>query len=125
VTVSCGVRGLLHAGIHREDIDQACDLQDPAHRLLRGRQGQVTAASPSPFQYSQQHRQTGVADALKVRQVHDDPLSGVVDRLPGQAALILLPPEHAVSPGVSSPVVRNENLELITGEGKRRARLYR
>jgi len=56
-------RGLFHAGIHREDMDQASGLQHPAHRLLAGGQGQVTAASPSPLPYSQQHRQAAVADA--------------------------------------------------------------
>ena len=70
--LSCAARGLFHTGINREDIDQASSLQNPPHRLLRGCQRQVTAALPSPFPYSQQHRQAAVADALQARQVHDD-----------------------------------------------------
>ena len=65
-------RGLFHAGIHREDIDQTGGFQDPAHRRLRRGQGQVAAAGPGPFPYPQQHGQAAVADALQGRQVHDD-----------------------------------------------------
>ena len=36
---------LFHAGINREDIDQAGDFQDPADLLLRGGQGLITPAS--------------------------------------------------------------------------------
>ena len=70
--LSYAVRRLFYAGIHREDIDQARGFQNVAHRLLRSGQAQVTASSPSPFPYSQQHRQAAVADAVQTRQVDDD-----------------------------------------------------
>jgi hypothetical protein len=58
--------------MHREDIDQASGFQEPAHRRLRGSQAQVAAVLPGPFPDPKQHRQTAVADALQVCQVHDD-----------------------------------------------------
>ena len=70
--LSCAARRLFYAGVHREDIDQARGFQNLAHRLLRSGQKQVTAVSPCPFPYSQQHRQTAVADAVQIRQVDDD-----------------------------------------------------
>jgi hypothetical protein len=56
--------GLIHAAVHREDINQAGGLENPAHGRLRGDQRQVTTVATSPSPYSQQHRQTAVADAL-------------------------------------------------------------
>jgi hypothetical protein len=53
-------------------MDQARDFQDPAHRLLRSGQRQVTAASPNPFPHLQQHGKAAVADAVQTRQVDDD-----------------------------------------------------
>jgi len=70
--LSYAVRRLFYAGMHREDIDEARGFQNVAHRLLRSGQAQVTASSPSPFPYSQQHRQAAVADAVQTRQVDDD-----------------------------------------------------
>jgi hypothetical protein len=50
-------RGLLHAGIDREDIDQAGDTQDPADLLLRGGQSHVATGFPGPLQHAHQHSQ--------------------------------------------------------------------
>ena len=69
----CTARGLLHAGIHREDTDQASGFQHPQYLLLRGGEGQVTAASAGPSQHAHQDRQGGIADGFQTRQVHDHP----------------------------------------------------
>jgi hypothetical protein len=66
------VCGLFYARMHGKDIDQARGFQNPAHRLPRSGQGQVTAVLPSPFPHSQQHRQTAIADAVQTRHVDDD-----------------------------------------------------
>ena len=72
LSASRAARGLFHAGINREDIDQSSGLQKSAHRRLRGGQREVTSALPSPFPYSQQHRKTAIPDAFQARKVHDD-----------------------------------------------------
>jgi len=64
--------GLVHAAVHREDIDQAGGLKNPAHGRLRSGQRQVTTDSTGPTTDPQQHRQTAVADALQAGQVNDD-----------------------------------------------------
>jgi hypothetical protein len=63
---------LFHAGKHREDVNQARDVQNLVYLLLRGGQGHLTATVPRPFQHPHQHPQTAVTKRLQGRQVHDD-----------------------------------------------------
>jgi hypothetical protein len=69
---SRATHSLFHAGIHGEDIDQACDFQDPADLLLRGSQGQVTTTFPGSTSAHAPVPQAAGVDELQTRQVHDD-----------------------------------------------------